>query len=445
MAETAIESGEGFFFCGEEDHEEKKMAEASVETSTVSPRFFCHRCNDEIERVLPGFKCPRCNSGFIEELELLPQNSFSDESSDGDDVEMVTSIGELLSQSIFTSLRDSTASADSGNGASPAPTDSGGNGTSRRRRQAHQAFALPVRSTRRRTSSDRQMPPLENIIQEFIINLSGFDWDPSVMQAQGSPMLMYGNPGDYAFGRAGLDAIITQLLNQMDGTGPPPMAKDKIAEIPTVTIDQSQIDGNMQCSVCWEDFKLAEPVRKLVCEHYYHTQCIVPWLQLHGTCPICRKALADETVGDGSSASVNASAGPSTSSSSASPASSSTTNNTSWLSTASQSGPRIISSFLGSITNALSGGGGGGSSSSGAGSSTLTPGPSPSGTASLQRGGSSSASAAEPGEDASSQRHQYNLRSRDNRPDNVDDDDSVQPLRFGRGRGRFQYFEEDYD
>lgn len=52
---------------------------------------------------------------------------------------------------------------------------------------------------------------------------------------------MYGNPGDYAFGRAGLDAIITQLLNQMDGTGPPPMAKDRIAQIPTVCVEQDQI------------------------------------------------------------------------------------------------------------------------------------------------------------------------------------------------------------
>lgn len=52
---------------------------------------------------------------------------------------------------------------------------------------------------------------------------------------------MYGNPGDYAFGRAGLDAIITQILNQMDGTGPPPMAKDRIAEIPVVNIQQAQV------------------------------------------------------------------------------------------------------------------------------------------------------------------------------------------------------------
>ena len=44
-----------------------------------------------------GFKCPRCNSGFIEEMELPPQQSFSDESSDEGDAEMVTSIGEVRS------------------------------------------------------------------------------------------------------------------------------------------------------------------------------------------------------------------------------------------------------------------------------------------------------------------------------------------------------------
>lgn len=64
--------------------------------------------------------------------------------------------------------------------------NAGGNAT-RRRRQAG-TYSIPVRSTRRRTSSDRPMAPLENILQEFIINLSGFDWDPATMQAQGSPM-----------------------------------------------------------------------------------------------------------------------------------------------------------------------------------------------------------------------------------------------------------------
>ena len=47
-------------------------------------------------------------------------------------------------------------------------------------------------------------------------------------------MPLYGNPGDYAWGRGGFDSIVTQLLNQMDGTGPPPMSENNIKSIPTV-------------------------------------------------------------------------------------------------------------------------------------------------------------------------------------------------------------------
>ncbi|CAG0896839.1 unnamed protein product [Darwinula stevensoni] len=100
-----------------------------------------------------------------------------------------------------------------------------------------------------------------------------------------------GNLGDYAWGRRGLDDIITQLLNQIEGTGPPPLPQEQISVIPTVSITQQQVENHLQCSVCMEDFKVSESVRRLTCEHHFHDNCIVPWLQLHGTCPICRKSL----------------------------------------------------------------------------------------------------------------------------------------------------------
>lgn len=57
--------------------------------------------------------------------------------------------------------------------------------------------------------------PFENLIQDFIVNLGvGLNWG-----AAGNMQLFLGNPGDYAWGREGLDAIVTQLLNQMDSTG----------------------------------------------------------------------------------------------------------------------------------------------------------------------------------------------------------------------------------
>jgi hypothetical protein len=50
------------------------------------------------------------------------------------------------------------------------------------------------------------------------------------------------------------------------------------------------LEAKTQCSVCWDDFTLGEEVRKLVCDHFFHENCIVPWLQLHATCPVCRKS-----------------------------------------------------------------------------------------------------------------------------------------------------------
>ncbi len=57
-------------------------------------------------------------------------------------------------------------------------------------------------------------------------------------------MPLYGNPGDYAWGRGGLDAVVTTLLNQIDGAGPAPMQTDSISQIPKIKISSSQVGKN---------------------------------------------------------------------------------------------------------------------------------------------------------------------------------------------------------
>merc|ERR1719430_1341693 len=156
---------------------------------------------------------------------------------------------------------------------------------------------------------------LETALQDFIVNLAGMEFGagghpglqggaPGGAQFHfvnpggggGLGVQLHGNPGDYAWGRGGLDAIITQLLNHMDGTGPPPMAKENIADIPTVKMTSEMLEKNSSCSVCWEDFTDGEEVKKLECDHCFHSGCIVPWLELHGTCPVCRKELGRSTA-----------------------------------------------------------------------------------------------------------------------------------------------------
>ncbi|CAG5115052.1 unnamed protein product [Candidula unifasciata] len=109
-----------------------------------------------------------------------------------------------------------------------------------------------------------------------------------------TPLILRGNPADYAWGPNGLDAIISQLLNHLEGTGAPPAQKDKIENLPRVIIEQSHVDNTQQCSICMDDFELAMEVRKLPCDHLYHSECIIKWLEMHGTCPVCRKDLNGE-------------------------------------------------------------------------------------------------------------------------------------------------------
>ncbi|XP_069692959.1 E3 ubiquitin-protein ligase Iruka isoform X1 [Periplaneta americana] len=268
------------------------MAEAAVQDTAI-PRFFCHKCSVEIPRVLPDFTCPNCYSGFIEELEAPPD--LTDDSDTEMEVEDEAPF-ELLNQRLLNEILLGV----SGNNEERRVLRGRDREGSDSRRPGRYGSLIPrQRIMRNRVPRGRQLAPIENLIQDFLVNLTGVGWGAQGGGRGGNaPVFFLGNLGDYAWGHEGLDAIVTQLLNQMDGTGPPPLAKDKIKEIPVVVITEDQVGKSLQCSVCWEDFRLDEPVRKLPCEHVYHENCIIPWLELHGTCPICRKTLGDDGIED---------------------------------------------------------------------------------------------------------------------------------------------------
>ncbi|XP_059478861.1 E3 ubiquitin-protein ligase Iruka [Neocloeon triangulifer] len=250
------------------------MAESLIGAVIPTPetKFFCHKCTVEIPRVLPDYTCPTCNSGFIEEI-----NPNQDEDNDMDSSDETAEPGMADFMSVF--MQDMMGASD--------PM---GRPSLRRHRMTLRSQPAHVHTM-----------PLENILQDILVNITGMDF-AQIGAAGGHDRdnrgvrFFVGNPGDYAWGREGLDAIVTQLLNQMDGTGPAPLAEEKIQSLPSVEIAQEQVDQCLQCSVCWEDFKKGESVRKLPCDHVYHDDCIIPWLKIHGTCPICRKVLNEDAA-----------------------------------------------------------------------------------------------------------------------------------------------------
>ncbi|KAK7351435.1 hypothetical protein VNO77_10903 [Canavalia gladiata] len=54
----------------------------------------------------------------------------------------------------------------------------------------------------------------------------------------------------------------------------------------------SEVKDDTKCSICQEEYVVADEVGSLQCEHMYHVVCIQQWLRLKNWCPICKASVA---------------------------------------------------------------------------------------------------------------------------------------------------------
>ncbi|XP_050385506.1 probable E3 ubiquitin-protein ligase RHC2A [Argentina anserina] len=91
---------------------------------------------------------------------------------------------------------------------------------------------------------------------------------------------------------AGFDRLLNRLA-QMDLNGigrydQRPADKSAVESLPTVELKESHVADESHCAVCKEAFELGNEAREMPCKHIYHSDCILPWLALRNSCPVCR-------------------------------------------------------------------------------------------------------------------------------------------------------------
>ncbi|KAF8082719.1 hypothetical protein N665_0809s0021 [Sinapis alba] len=99
---------------------------------------------------------------------------------------------------------------------------------------------------------------------------------------------------------SGFERLLEQL-SQIDAAGTgfgrsgnPPASKSAIESLPRVEIGDCHVGAEANCAVCTEVFERDTEVREMPCKHIFHEDCIVPWLSIRNSCPVCRFELPSE-------------------------------------------------------------------------------------------------------------------------------------------------------
>ncbi|KAE8669284.1 Glycerol-3-phosphate acyltransferase 5 [Hibiscus syriacus] len=217
----------------------------------MATSYWCYRCN-RIIRLLnqDAVSCPDCRGGFIEEI-VLPFSAVDD----------------VMAAIVLLSIPSSCCAAE------------------RFRPSLPRLRLAPgeIRVLNRMGEDSRFTTTTEpgRVFGRCRLACRIFFWDP------------------------GFDRLIDQLSQmEIHNTGrneQPPASKAAVEAIPTVEINESHMHGELCCAVCKEQFEIGTKVKNMPCDHLYHSNCILPWLQLRNSCPVCRHELP---VADGQEGSV---------------------------------------------------------------------------------------------------------------------------------------------
>ncbi|EFA81554.1 hypothetical protein PPL_05543 [Heterostelium album PN500] len=280
--------------------------------SSRQPHFWCHQCKKYIDiENSEELVCPDCDSDFVEEVDPAdyPQQQQQQQQQQRQQQQSMpnyTSADQLFSN-IFGPFTVPMTTP---------PTNDMPNRQTRPQQPGFSqtfSFSFPRNSLGgpARTTPGVSPPVPQELTSMFNSifnqpqNQSPADFDQMMFNFIQSltagtgvqPMNIFmggpgyvGNPGDYFVGQD-WQGLLNQLFQASQKKGTPPASKDEINKLKKDKVNQAIVDKKLDCSVCKEEFELGQDYLELPCTHIYHPNCIVPWLEMHNSCPVCRYEL----------------------------------------------------------------------------------------------------------------------------------------------------------
>ena len=260
-------------------------------------KYWCFTCNSEcqINIIKEGddeeYQCAKCKNTFIEEMskEDNPQNFHIEQPQTNQQNRIATSrinisIGSINSININNTSNNDNNNENTQNENQP-QDEYGMNGT---------LLFLP--STVHYVSSNNNNQNLNNLLNGRVGGIL-----TQVVGPNGSNIFFSQN----LFSRNSLlsgfllnhnnDNQFENFLNilmSFDSThkGNPPASERAINSLKKIEINKDNIQkfNEETCNVCLEGYLEGQLSIKLDCCHCFHDKCIIQWLKMRNTCPVCR-------------------------------------------------------------------------------------------------------------------------------------------------------------
>ncbi|WZY95657.1 hypothetical protein YC2023_067986 [Brassica napus] len=262
-------------------------------------RYWCHMCSRSVNPVIEGevINCNFCQSGFVEEMDETPEQATNDHPHQASESLWAPILLGMMNdhdqhQRASVENEDDNNDDDDDDG----QINDGEFDLERhleeimRRRRRHSAAILDLLQGIRAGLSVESENNQDNNNQdnELVVLINSFNQRIRIQDSVDASAVPSGSLGDYFIG-PGFEMLLQRLAENDPNNryGTPPATKEAVESLETVMVEESLV----QCTVCLDDFEIGVEAKEMPCKHKFHSECLLPWLELHSSCPVCRYLL----------------------------------------------------------------------------------------------------------------------------------------------------------